>query len=243
MAAMNGTPEPAAHAPEARRHDLAATLTALLLGGAIVAFLTHYNLAGVSVWSAGPFRPPYSWEEYLVVNTAGLALLPLLAVLAGLREKPDAFGLAPPERGAGRIAWLFFAAMLPVVFVASLRPEFRQYYPIQPQAAYSWRYLLYFELTYGFYLFCWEWFYRGFLTFGLARRFGFNAAIVLQALAFMLMHWTKPMPEFFGSFVAGVALGWLAVRARSCIPGFAAHWAVAAAMDVLAIHAKPGALF
>lgn len=239
MDPMTATPRE----PAAPSRDLAVSLTTLLVGMAVVAFLTHYNLSGVSVWARGRTGPPYSWEEYLVVNTAGLVLLPMLALIAVLRKTPAAFGLAPAERGAGRIGWLFFGAMLPVVFLASLRPEFRQYYPIQPQAAFSWRYLAYFELTYGFYLFCWEWFYRGFLTFGLARRFGYPAAIVLQALAFMVMHWTKPMPEFYGSLLGGLALGWLAVRARSCIPGFAVHWAVTIVMDALAIHARPGGIF
>lgn len=232
-------PEAAPRGPR----DLAVSATTLAVGAGIVAFLTHFNLSGRSVWASGPFAQLYSWEEYLVVNTAGLVLLPMLVALAGFREPLDAYGLRAPERGGARIAVLFFAAMAPIVWIASLRPDFRQYYPMQPLAAYSWSYLLYFELTYGFYLFCWEWFYRGYLTFGLARRLGPNAAIVLQALAFMLMHWTKPMPEFLLSFVGGAALGWLAIRARSCLPGFGLHWAISVLMDALAIHSRPGGLF
>jgi hypothetical protein len=51
------------------------------------------------------------------------------------------------------------------------------------------------------------------------------------------------MPEFYGSFVAGIALGWLAVRGRSFLPCFALHWAIAFTFDVLVIQARPGGIF
>src|SRR5204863_6812623 len=131
-------------------------------------------------------------------------------------------------RGSGGLATLFFAAMLPILLVVSRFAVFQQTYPLQLQAAYSWPYLVYFEFTYGFYLLCWEWFYRGFLTFGLARAFGAVPAIVLQAIAFGIMHWGKPTPEFVSSFFGGAVLAWLALRARSFLPGFYLHWSIAA---------------
>lgn len=229
--------------PSGSRRDATISIATLVGGGCIVAFLTRYNLRGYSVWAGGAYRPFRSWEEYLLVNVTGLVLPPMLLVLSTFRMRPDELGIRAPERGAGTLALIGFAAMLPILLVVSRFPVFQQTYPLQSQAAYSSSYLLYFEITYGFYLFCWEWFYRGFLTFGLSRAFGAAPAIALQAVAFGIMHWGKPMPEFLSSFVGGAILGWLALRARSFLPGFYLHWAISATLDALAIHAKPGGLF
>jgi membrane protease YdiL (CAAX protease family) len=49
------------------------------------------------------------------------------------------------------------------------------------------------------------------------------------------MHAGKPGPEAIGSIVAGVALGILALRNRSFIPGAILHWSVAATLDIFAL--------
>ena len=229
--------------PTIIKRDLLISLATLALGGAVVFFLTSYNLAGKNIWSAGTAASYYSWEEYLLVNITALLFIPVLFIFLCPGESAEKWGFRKPESGAVKLAWLFFVLMLPFLFIASHYPEFRAYYPIQKQAIYSFRYFIYFELTYGFYLFCWEYFYRGFLTFGLARRFGELSAVLLQAVAFGLMHWGKPLPEFAGSFIAGLALGWLAIRARSFIPGFALHWFNAVLFDMLAIHAQKNGIF
>lgn len=228
--------------PSERRRDFRTSLGTLLLGAAVVLFLTRYNAQPYTVWSQGtnaPFRP---WEEYLVVNLTGLLLLPMLFLYGFLRRDAGDFGFRVARPGAARVALLFYLLMLPLLFFAARRPEFQNYYPLQAQAAYSWRYLLYFELTYGLYMFCWEFFYRGFLLFGLARGWGGAIAIPVQAFAFGVMHIGKPLPEVFGSFFAGIALGWLAVRARSFLPCFALHWFISMTFDLLAIHGKPGGI-
>jgi membrane protease YdiL (CAAX protease family) len=215
----------------------------LVIGGAVAAFLTRYNLQPHPVWMSGDTPIFRTWEEYLLVNVTGLLLIPCLCILAMPREDPARFGWARPTPSASRIALGLYLAMLPILFIASRWPEFQQYYPIQPQAAASWTYLIYFELTYGFYMLTWEFFFRGFLTLGMTRGFGPITAVVLQALAFGVMHIGKPMPEMIGSFAAGIALGWLALRGQSFLHCFALHWACAVTFDLLVIRAGPGGLF
>jgi uncharacterized protein len=215
----------------ARRKDLAVSVVTLLAGAAIIAHLTRYN------------RSTWLGEEYLLVNATFLLFVPFLFIFILFRERAEQFGFRPPERGAGRIAALFFVLMLPILAIASRYPAFHNYYPMRPQAESSLHFLLYWELTYGLYMFCWEFFYRGFLTFGLKRAFGPLTAVLLQTVGFGLMHWGKPTPEFFGSFAAGLALGGLALRGKSFVPCFAVHWAVSITFDLLAIHARPGGIF
>ncbi len=223
--------------------DLGVSVVTLFVGAAIVAYLTRYNMQVYPVWAMDDPRMVRSWEEYLLVNIAGLLLIPMLFVLAMPREEPARVGWTRPSSASAKLALVMYVAMLPVLFGASRMAVFQQYYPIQPQAAQSWSYLLYFEVTYGLYMLTWEFFFRGFLTFGLARRLGPAAAIVLQAVAFGIMHFGKPMPEMIGSFIAGLILGWLAWRGRSFLHCFGLHWACAATFDLLVIAARPDGLF
>lgn len=226
------------------QRNLQVSVVTLVVGAIVVAFLTAYNLQPCPVWAMGrECSIGRTWEEYLVVNLTGLALLPAFAIFALPREGPHLFGVWRPRSEAWLFAAGMYALMLIPLALASRNPSFMAYYPMQPQAAYSWGYLIYFELAYGLYMLSWEFFYRGFLTFGLARRFGTTPAVILQALAFGIMHYGKPYPEFIGSFLAGIALGWLAVRARSFYPCFALHWACSVTFDLLVIYARPDGLF
>src|SRR5207302_1398506 len=119
--------------------------------------------------------------------------VPSLVTVLLLRIPAEDVGFVAPIKGASRIAWLFFIGMAPVLIVASRFPVFYQHYPMHEVD--SWKALLFHETTYGFYLFCWEFFYRGFLTFGLSRGFGAITAVLLQTIAFGIMHIGKPVPE------------------------------------------------
>ncbi|MHB1458166.1 MAG: CPBP family glutamic-type intramembrane protease, partial [Armatimonadota bacterium] len=141
-----------------------------------------------------------------------------------------------------RLVGILFLIALPFYIVASQLPSFQQYYPIQKQAIYDWHFFAYYELTYGMYLFCWEFFFRGFMLFGISRSIGWFA-IIPQAIAFGMMHIGKPVPEVFASFAAGLALGIIALRYKSFIPCFALHWASALTFDLLVILSKRGILF
>ncbi|CAN5522913.1 hypothetical protein BH24ACT7_BH24ACT7_14150 [soil metagenome] len=85
-----------------------------------------------------------------------------------------------------------------------------------------------------------EAFFRGFMTFGLARRFGW-LAVPIMTVPYTMIHFAKPMPEAVAAIVAGLGLGALALRSRSWVPGVFLHVAVALTMDVLVL-ARAGAM-
>lgn len=232
-----------AHQPRVSRAIWLSSVV-VILGVAIAVTLTWYNLQPCSIAGLGtPCRSYRSWEEFLLVNIAALILVPVLCVHALPGEGMHLYGWWRPRHEAWRTTWLLYGFMLPVLFFSSRRPEFMAYYPMRPEAAYSWPFFLYHEATYGLYMMCWEFFFRGFLTFGLARGFGRGTAVVTQALIFGAMHYGKPWPEFVGSFAAGIALGWLALRARSFYPCFILHWACSVTFDVFVILARPDGLW
>ncbi|MBV9850702.1 MAG: CPBP family intramembrane metalloprotease [Armatimonadetes bacterium] len=213
-----------------------------LVGGLIVAFLFWTN----PLWR--------TYESYKFVNTGLCLWLPLVVILLGLKQEPSQFGLTRGDRRLGlKWALLFWIGMLIPLIVFSRQAAARDYYlfgllrqplaltgPVFDGAHVNLRALLYYEMGMGFYMFCWEFFFRGFLLFGLMRtRLGAVGAVLTQAVPFALLHWSwqagasKPPLEVLGSFLAAILLGLLAVRTRSFLYGYLAHWAVSLTLDLI----------
>jgi membrane protease YdiL (CAAX protease family) len=121
-----------------------------------------------------------------------------------------------------KYAAVLFAALLPPIFWASRDESFRSYYLdyLPAPGDVSTPLMI---LTLVVYMFCWEWFFRGFLLFGIAQGFGAVVAIVVQAALFGAMHWGKPMAEFYSSFIGGLILGIVAWRQKSFAVAFYVH--------------------
>lgn len=223
--------------PATRRQSLVVGLTGLLFM-ALLAFY-QYGSEPLQLRFLQPYLPmqeDYYDERFLIFNAILLLWLPLLVILWALRLEVAEFGMAPGDTRRGWIvAGLGFAVMLPFVLVAArFIPEFQETYPLRRLIRDNPRMFLYWELSYGFYFFLWEWFFRGYLLFGLRRGFGWHA-VWLQAVPFCLLHWGKPPLEMASSLPGGILLGLVAWRAGSFLPCFALHWAMAAAMDGAAV--------
>ena len=221
------------------------TVVVALVGAGIVAALVWFN------------RSAYSYNQYIVGNLIGLFWIPMLTMLFVFREEPEKFGFT---LGSSRNVWLVAAVLFVPLFIlmlaASRWQAFQSYYPLFRQypefsgafAAYPrvspWSaapfLMTYAEISYGMYLFCWEFFFRGYLLFGLARSIGWPA-IVVQALAFGLLHFGKPPVEVVASFGAGVILGIMALNAKSFVPCFVLHWAASVSFDVLVMAGRHNA--
>lgn len=122
-----------------------------------------------------------------------------------------------------KIAGIIFALMLPLLWYYSHVPEVRAYYVDYFPPVETTRALLMLLATTLLYMLCWEWFFRGFLLFGLAQGYGFIFAILLQAGLFGMAHWGKPREEMISSFAGGAILGILCWREKSFAPAFYAH--------------------
>ena len=161
--------------------------------------------------------------------------LPLLSLLV-LRVRPSAVGFGFGRAGTWlRDIGLLYAFMLPIVFIASRQPAFLRVYPYFDFARASVGGFLLAQLVRLVGMFAWEFIFRGYLLFGFERKLGAAAAIAVQTIPFVILHFGKPLPETLGSIVAGVALGIVAIRARSFIPCAILHFSVAATLDLFAV--------
>ena len=217
--------------------------TVILLASALLLTLHRYysrrsffNRHFAEYFGHGPLAESYPYYYWFLITAFTLLLVPALVAKFGTAERLKDYGF---QHGDQRLGWSVTGAawllMIPVVVLAVIvYPPFVAKYPLCKVVANSWQAFLPYQLAYGVYMFSWEFFFRGFMLFGLERKFG-NYAILIQTIPFAVMHYSKPLPEALGSIIAGVLLGVLAFETRSFLYGAAIHWLVAMTMDVVAV--------
>ena len=183
-----------------------------------------------------PLRNILKYFYWFWMTAVTLLLLPVLVIRFGIKDRIRDYGFHLTH---GRLGWGFvlggWLLMLPLIaLVLQFVPAFQQKYPLSDVAGTNWKVFIAYEISYGVYMFCWEFFFRGFMLFGLEKRFG-NYSILIQTIPFVVKHTTKPFTEAVGSIVTGIVLGVLALETRSFLYGAAVHWLVAMSMDVLAL--------
>lgn len=72
------------------------------------------------------------------------------------------------------------------------------------------------------YMAAWEFFFRGFMLFGL-RKLGFTVANFIQTVIFFLMHIGKPGPELYSTLLTGLIFGYLTWKCKSVLPMIIIH--------------------
>jgi membrane protease YdiL (CAAX protease family) len=174
---------------------------------------------------------------WAVWRVFGYVIVPLLVIKLVLRERVSDFGVR--IRGTAkywRIYGVLLLILVPCVLLASYSSEFQAKYPfyrLRPGES-LWPWLWSWELLYALQFASLEFFFRGFMVHGLAPRLGY-ASVFAMVVPYMMIHFTKPMPEALGSIIAGFVLGTLALRTRSIWWGVAVHVAVAVSMDLLSL--------
>lgn len=144
--------------------------------------------------------------------------IPLCIILFIYRENPRDYGLSLGDWRAGLVLTLAgILLMAPVIwYLGQNDPSMSAYY--KPFViGLPWRTFLD--------LIGWEFFFRGWILFGYARKFGAEA-LWLQAVPFAMAHIGKPEIETLSTIFGGFAFGWVAWRTRSFLYPFLIHWFV-----------------
>ena len=195
------------------------------------------------------------FHEYNLINTAFVLWIPLLVGMYGLRRSPESLGFALGDLRNGTIAALVCLVLFsPVIYYFAAYPDPQAYYlrwmsqsgalqgifangrggysagSIAPVG------LLFHEIVMGFYMFGWEFFFRGFLLTGLRKIMPDWAAIGLHALLFMGLHYGKPLPETLSSFPGAILMAVIALRFKSFLPCFLLHFLVSALFDFAVLY-------
>jgi membrane protease YdiL (CAAX protease family) len=160
-------------------------------------------------------------------------ILGIAVIKFGLKEKLSDYGLQFGDFKVGvKISLIFLSVMIILIWFVSASPAFAEKYPHLSNAKSDWNTLLVYESGMLLYMFAWEFIWRGFMLFGLEKRFGVYT-VLMQMIPFVILHNGKPFLETFGAIFGGIALGILALRTRSIYYCVATHIGVMFSIDVI----------
>jgi membrane protease YdiL (CAAX protease family) len=181
------------------------------------------------------FSNPYLLEYiyWFIGDFFTLFIVTTLIIKFGFREKLSNYGLKIGDYKVGIfISILFIFLMIIIIWFASSSTLFAENYPLLNSAKNSWNTFLVYELTLLIYMVAWEFFWRGFMLFGLENKFGYYS-VLIQMVPFVILHNGKPFLETFGAIFGGIALGVLALRTRSVYYCIITHIGVMYSIDFI----------
>ena len=225
----------------ALREELDFKEVSILLIAPVLLTLQHYlaKYEVLSLWLK-PFVAEASLEMWGSLTWCAsivllYALIPSLWIKWGLKQSLWDYGWRWNKLHRHLLPYLLFFGLmlLPILFAAST-PAFQKSYPFFAYVKTSWGLFILWQWAYACQFVAVEFFFRGFMSFGLYRRFG-SYAFLISSIPYCMIHYSKPMGESFGAIIAGLVLAYLAHKNRSIWGGALLHWLVALSMDLAAL--------
>ena len=168
-----------------------------------------------------------------------LFVIPLLLIKFVFKEPLRSYGLSVGDYKSGLLISLAATLILivPITYFGSAMSDVRSEYPLAKILLQRRDLIFFYESIYViFYYIAWEFFFRGFLLFGLKDRFGAFNAILIQTISSCLVHIGKPEGEILGAIVFGIILGYIALRTKSIWYVFIIHAAMGVLTDLFIIY-------
>jgi membrane protease YdiL (CAAX protease family) len=185
-------------------------------------------------------RPKFIWNREpflgkLLFLGAVYGLSPFLPFFL-FRNKPRDYGLSLGNLKVWpRDVLFYFAAMVVILLISFKFSHLKTTYPLYYKAKFGADHFLIYQAVQLFHMMGWEFFFRGFMLFGLSKKMDSRLSILIQTIPFALMHYRKPPLEAYGSIIAGIFQGLIGLQAGSFLPCAILHWLVAFAADVIGI--------
>lgn len=177
------------------------------------------------------FRGVLSYWYWASASGILRLLIPLGVIVFVFRESASDFGYRIWEKGHLKIYVWLYLLIAPVLVAMSFTESFQRKYPFWDHAGDSPMHFLLYEIPYMFQFMSLEAFFRGFFIFALFRRFGYYS-VVIMTMPYCMIHFGKPITETLGAIIAGMALGYLAIKSKSWLPGALLHCGVGLTMDI-----------
>lgn len=210
----------------------------LLTAPILLIVWAYYGTQGSFAWFFGPFRGHWEQDVYGAIYEYLVAFLllfcvPALVVKRAFKGKLRDFGLRAGDARTGmHLVAIGIPILLLMTYTGSADPAMQAEYPLAKSTANHSPLFLAVEICYLIYYLGWEFFFRGFMLFGLEKQYGAVTAILIQTIPSAIMHVGKPSTESFAAIFAGLMFGYVAIRTRSILYPLLFHGAVGISMDI-----------
>jgi membrane protease YdiL (CAAX protease family) len=175
----------------------------------------------------------YTFSSSLIL----LCLFPVLMIKFVFHEPLSLYGVRLGDWRLGLKAFLILApVMMALTFPSSRMGSFTVEYPLYKGAGVSPSNFMFYSFLYGTYYLGWEFFFRGYMQFGLGKGLGDWNAILVQTLASCLLHIGKPDAEIYSSILGGIVWGMIVFRTQSLLPVLLLHWLLGICLDAYIIY-------
>jgi len=167
-----------------------------------------------------------------------LGIFPLLIARFIFRNRLTDYGLKLGNWKAGLpiTSLLFLIIGVLLLLPSSQTAEMQNFYPLHKGVSHSVASFLQFELLRVLFFYtAWEFFFRGFMLFGLRRYTGDWLAICIQTIPSCLWHIGMPTGEIFASIAGGILFGILAIRTGSILWPLFLHCLIGIGLDLLIV--------
>jgi len=167
-----------------------------------------------------------------------MGIMPAFTIRYLFGENLKDFGV---KVGDWKSGLLLVAVILPLITVlllypGSLNPEMQLFFPYDKSAGRSIQAFMRYELVRGLLFYtAWEFFFRGFVLFGLRDRVGDSIANLIQTIPSCLWHIGGPGGELFSSIPGGFLFGVIALRTRSILWPLLLHYLIGVINDLLIV--------
>jgi membrane protease YdiL (CAAX protease family) len=168
-----------------------------------------------------------------------MLVIPLIVIKFVFKEPLKNYALVFGDVKNGLIIALsvIVVFIIPISYFGAQMADVRLEYPLAKTLLEHHELIFLYEAIYViFYYIAWEFFFRGFLLFGLKDRFGAFSAILIQTISSCLVHIGKPEGEIMGSIAFGIILGVIALRTKSIWYVFLIHAAMGVLTDLFILY-------
>jgi CAAX protease family protein len=225
-----------AHRETATARSSLRRVTLVLIGASLSLTFIHFVRTPPATLVSGANAEFSRLAWWAGVSIVGYVVIPLAVIRSLGATIRDFGGGRPRPKGSGRPYAFLFALSVPFLVAASYLPSFREGYPFyEPDPGQPWWPLVAtFWLLYILQFVAVEFFFRGFMLFGLAPRLGI-ASVLVMVVPYTMIHFDKPAIEALSAILGGTVLGFLSLKANSFWWSAAIHIGIAMTMELLTL--------
>ena len=186
----------------------------------LIGFFTYYFSEIVVVSFATLFMILHEYHpigNFWISSVVYFALCPLATILIVLRKNPMDFGLRIGNLRLWSVYSLIFLLIaIPILYFSSDVSSVVKYYSRRNTDLFR------YAVEMAIYFIGWEFLFRGFMLFGLKKRFR-EGSILIQMIPFALLHLGKPEVETISTIISGIIWGYICYRGNSFWPAYIMH--------------------